>query len=51
MKDNIRNIQLVINSLNEVSVSGKFNLDRLLASILTLEKVIKELKEEETGNG
>ena len=37
-------IQVVINTLNQVSVSGKKNLDFLLGSIQTLEQVKRELE-------
>lgn len=42
-------IKAVINTLNQVNVNGKQNLDRLLGSIVALEKVLGELtrKEEE----
>lgn len=36
-------IQVVINTLNQVQVSGKKNLDFLLGSIQTLEQVKNEL--------
>lgn len=36
-------IQIVINTLNQVQVSGKKNLDFLLGSIQTLEQVKHEL--------
>ena len=37
-------IQIVINTLNQVQVCGKKNLDFLLGSMQTLEQVKKELE-------
>lgn len=46
-----KTIELVIHTLNSVSVTGKNNLDMLLGSILALEKLLKEAEQEDTGNG
>ena len=40
----IETVQAVINTLNQVSVSGYENLNRLLGSIQTLDKLKIELK-------
>lgn len=39
-------ILTVINTLNNISVSGKDNLDLLLASIMALENILKEAQNE-----
>jgi len=40
-------VKAVINTLNQVEVSGRANLDRLLGSIVALENVYKELTRKE----
>lgn len=40
----LETLQAVINTLNQVSVSGYENLNRLLGSIQTLDKLKNELK-------
>jgi hypothetical protein len=40
----IQKIQIIVNTLNQVTVSGKKNLDYLLGSIQTLEQVMKEME-------
>lgn len=40
-------ISAVINTLERITVSGRKNLDGLLASIMSLEKVVKSLTEKE----
>lgn len=37
----------VLNTLNGIEVSGRQNLDRLLGSMVALEKVIDELSKQE----
>lgn len=37
-----RNLELVIKTLNYVSVNGKDNLNMLLGSIQTLEKILQD---------
>lgn len=39
-------LKAVINTLNQVTVNGRMNMDRLLGSILALEKVVAALEEE-----
>lgn len=39
----------VINTLNTIPVSGRANLDRLLGSIMALEKVVGEMDRREKG--
>jgi hypothetical protein len=40
-------VKAVINTLNQVEVSGRANLDRLLGSIVALENVYKDLTRKE----
>ena len=35
-------LRVVLSTLNQITVSGKSNLDMLLGSIMTLEKVLEE---------
>lgn len=46
-------IRSIINTLNQIEVKGKDNLDKLLGVILTLEMMIPESEEskETTGEG
>lgn len=37
--DNVKTIQAIINTLNQITVSGEGNLDKLLGCILALKKV------------
>lgn len=46
-KDTLR---AVINTLNKVSVTGRENMDRLLGSIIALEKALAALEEEKDDN-
>ena len=39
-------LKAVVNTLNQVTVNGRANMDRLLGSIIALEKVIAALEEE-----
>ena len=39
-------LKAVINTLNQVTVNGRMNMDRLLGSIIALEKVVATLEEE-----
>lgn len=41
-------IKAVINTLNSVTVSGRDNMDRLLGSIIALEKVLARLEEQKS---
>lgn len=38
-------IKAVVNTLNQVTVNGRMNMDRLLGSIIALEKVIATIEE------
>lgn len=44
-------ILAVAQTLNQITVSGKDNLDMLLASIMTLEKLLKEPEDGGEDNG
>lgn len=44
MEEAIRNLKMAINTLNLVTVQGKDNLNHLLASILAIEGVKKQLE-------
>lgn len=46
-----KTVELVIHTLNSVSVTGKNNLDLLLGSILALEKLLSDVYKEDTENG
>ena len=43
-------IQIVINTLNQIEVKGKANMDRLLGAILTLESVAANLSKQNESN-
>lgn len=47
--DTITKIQAAVNALNDVSVSGYGNLDRLLGSIQILLQVIKDLEKSKSA--
>lgn len=47
--DTLTKIKITINTLNQVAVSGKKNLDYLLGSIQLLEQVIREQEEMSHG--
>ena len=47
--DVITKVLVTINTLNQVTVNGKKNLDYLLGSIQTLEQVKRELEENANG--
>lgn len=49
--DILQALSAVINTLGSVEVRGKDNLDRLLGSIITVEKVRDALKEAQKGAG
>lgn len=38
-------LKAVVNTLNQVTVNGRMNMDRLLGSIIALEKVIATIEE------
>lgn len=43
-------LQRVINTLGEIEVKGRANLDRLLGAILALEKVVAQIQMDERGD-
>lgn len=52
MKDETKEmLKLVIRTLNSITVNGRDNMDMLLGSIITLERLINEPAEGETENG
>lgn len=52
MNESAKNtVELVIHTLNSISVTGKNNLDMLLGSILALEKLLKDADKEDMENG
>lgn len=52
MKEETKQIlEAVIRTLNLIAVNGSTNLDRLLASIQALERILQEPEEGETGDG
>ena len=44
-------IELVIRTLNSITVNGRDNMDMLLGSIITLERLITVSEEESADNG
>ncbi len=43
-----RAIHAVLQTLDQITVSGRDNLDMMLASMMTLEKLLNEEQEEQT---